>query len=114
MKQTISKSQFKKAFYEYNRGDNFSPAGLAALYDYLTDLERDTGEEYELDVIALCCDFSEYTTNELREAFPEMAAEAGDDDRALFELAEEQAGHFILVDDDRVILNGWATQGSTR
>lgn len=52
MKQTIGKAAFKDAFYAYNRGDNFSPAGLAALYDYLTDLERDTGEEYELDVIA--------------------------------------------------------------
>ena len=105
MKQTIGKAAFKDAFYAYNRGDNFSPAGLAALYDYLTDLERDTGEEYELDVIALCCDFSEYTTEELREAFPELAAEAGDDDRELFELVEEQAGHFILVDENRAILS---------
>ena len=106
MKQTIGKAAFKDAFYAYNRGDHFSPAGLSALYDYLSDLERGTGEEYELGVIALCCDFSEYTTEELRETFPELAEEAGDDDRALFELVEEQAGHFILVDDDRVILNG--------
>jgi hypothetical protein len=43
-----------------NRKENFSYDGLDALYEYLTDLEESIGEELELDVIALCCDYMEY------------------------------------------------------
>lgn len=59
MKQTINRSQFIDAFNAI-RPDNFSYAGLCALFEYIEDQERDLGEEYELGVIALCCEFSEY------------------------------------------------------
>ena len=42
------------------RKNNFSYEGLNALYNYLIDYEEDTGEETELDVIGLCCDYTEY------------------------------------------------------
>ena len=57
MKQTVSFNNFQDAFKTYNRND-FSYDGLRALYDYLKELDENT----ELDVIALCCDFSEYNT----------------------------------------------------
>ena len=60
MKTTVNEYQFTQAFTEMNRADNFSYAGLKALFNYLEDYEEDTGEEIELDVIALCCDFTEY------------------------------------------------------
>jgi len=60
MKQTVSKSDFIDAFKDYNREDNFSYDGLCALYDFLEDFGEDTGREVDLDVIALCCEFSEY------------------------------------------------------
>ncbi len=44
------------------RGDHFTHRGLEALFDFLEETEADTGEEFELDVIGLCCDFSEYAT----------------------------------------------------
>lgn len=56
MKQTVTKSAFIDAFHDMGRADNFSYEGLCALFDWLEEL----GEEYELDVIALCCEFSEY------------------------------------------------------
>ena len=56
MKQTVTKSAFIDAFRNAGREDNFSYAGLCALYDWLEEL----GEEIELDVVALCCEFSEY------------------------------------------------------
>ena len=40
--------------------DNFSRLGKFALFDYLANLSEDTGEDFELDYIALCCEFSEY------------------------------------------------------
>ena len=58
MKQTINFYDFRRTF-ESIRPDNFSDSGLSALFDYLEAYEGDTGEELELDVIALCCDFSE-------------------------------------------------------
>ena len=58
MKTTVSLGDFRDAFRAYDR-DNFSHDGLKALFEYLEDYENG-GEEMELDVIALCCDFSEY------------------------------------------------------
>jgi|5_EtaG_2_1085323.scaffolds.fasta_scaffold154902_2 hypothetical protein len=60
MKQTLTKSDFTTAFHKAGRGDNFSYEGLIALYDYLEDYEESTGQQIELDVIALCCEYAEY------------------------------------------------------
>ena len=60
MKQAISKNQFHDAFNSI-RPDNFSYEGLNALYNWLEEQEEDAGEQYELDVIALCCEFTEST-----------------------------------------------------
>ena len=60
MYQTIGKCQFHDAFKSMGRDNQFSYEGLDALYDYLEQYEEDTGEKIELDVIALCCEYSEY------------------------------------------------------
>jgi len=60
MKKTINVYDFERAFAEMDRKDNFSYEGKKALFDYIESIEEDTGEEIELDVIALCGDFSEY------------------------------------------------------
>ena len=58
MKTTVNLYEFREAFQRI-RPSNFSYEGLEVLFDYLEECEKDTGEEWELDVIALCCDFSE-------------------------------------------------------
>ena len=58
MKQTVNQTDFIDAFKKL-RPDNFSYEGLVALYDYLENLEEED-DEFLLDVIALCCDYSEY------------------------------------------------------
>ena len=60
MKKTVIFNDFEKAFEDMNRKDSFSSKGLVALFDYLEQLEKDIGQEVELDVIAICCDFTEY------------------------------------------------------
>ena len=60
MQQTINEYQFRDAFHKRGRGKQFSYDGLTALYDYLEQLEDGMGEEIELDVIALCCEYEEY------------------------------------------------------
>jgi hypothetical protein len=60
MINTINKYEFSDAFQKMGRGDQFSYEGLIALFDYLEMLEDDIGEQIELDVIAICCEYSEY------------------------------------------------------
>jgi hypothetical protein len=59
MKQSVNMYDFERAFKNFER-DNFSYDGLKALFEYLEEYEDSTGEEVELDVIALCCDYMEY------------------------------------------------------
>ena len=65
MKQSIDFNDFVKAFEYAGRENQFSRAGLEMLFDYLEQYEQDTGEELELDVIALCCDYAEATAEEI-------------------------------------------------
>lgn len=58
--QAINESYFIDRFREMGRADQFSYAGKIALFNYLEQLSEDIGEPIELDVIALCCDYSEY------------------------------------------------------
>lgn len=58
MKQSVSQSDFIGTFGSL-RPDNFSYSGLLVLWDYLSQLEEDLGEELEFDVISICCDYCE-------------------------------------------------------
>ena len=58
MKQTIGLNDFRNAFKMHER-KNFSYEGLEVLFDWLEAYEEGTDTELELDVIALCCEFSE-------------------------------------------------------
>lgn len=58
--QEIGNNDFHDAFRRMNRHTKFTYAGLNALYAYLIELSVDTGEPVVLDVIALCCDYTEY------------------------------------------------------
>ncbi len=60
MKQQVSFSQFTDAFRDHDRHTQFSYEAKRALFDYLEEWGDDIGEEVELDVIALCCEFTEY------------------------------------------------------
>ena len=64
--QTIDNaSQFRDQFHRYGRGDQFSYEALGLLFDYLNDC----GSDVELDVIAICCDFSEDTPESIADNY---------------------------------------------
>jgi hypothetical protein len=69
MKTTINLHQFRDAFYRMDRKDQFSYEGLEVLFNGLEEYEEDTGEEMDFDVIALCCDFSEMTAEEIQRQY---------------------------------------------
>ena len=70
MKSTVNIYDFRRGFEDSDRKDQFSYEGQEALFDYLEQLEDDTGQEVEFDVIALCCEYTEYDNlKELQEAY---------------------------------------------
>ena len=56
----VTESIFINSFLAI-RPDNFSYAGLKALYEYFIEMGS---EEMELDVIGICCEFCQYDTEE--------------------------------------------------
>ena len=60
MKKTITESEFIDSFDKMGRGNNFSYKGRQSLFEYLSEYEEATGEEWEFDVIAIYYDFTEY------------------------------------------------------
>ena len=89
----INKNNFIDAF----RGsetykDNFTYEGLQALYTYIDDLSDDIGENIELDIIALCCDYSQFdSAMEAMEQYqPEDMPTVDEEGLDLVELAEKQ------------------------
>src|SRR5210317_727364 len=60
----VSKSEFRDEFTKMNRENQFSYKGLNALYDYIEEYYEEADKPYELDVIELCCDFTEYDSLE--------------------------------------------------
>ncbi|MCK5017517.1 MAG: hypothetical protein KAS32_10660 [Candidatus Peribacteraceae bacterium] len=79
MKTTVTKSDFRDAFRKMGR-DNFSYDGLGALFDYLEEYEESNDTITELDVIAFCCEFTEYENiaefheNYDKEDYPDMTS----------------------------------------
>lgn len=55
MYQTVNIYQFRTAFKAMGRNDQFTYDGLEMLFDYF----EDTAPDAELDVIAICCGYSE-------------------------------------------------------
>ena len=60
----IELEDFLGEFERFGRGDQFSFEGKKALFAFLNELSEDTGEPIELDVISLCCNFTEYDSVE--------------------------------------------------
>jgi hypothetical protein len=83
MKQNVTFNTFIDKFRDMGRGccegENFSYTGLQILFDYIEELEESTGEEIELDVIALCCDYEESCYEDVRTAY-ELDEDASDEE----------------------------------
>jgi hypothetical protein len=86
MKTTVNLSDFRDAFHRMGRNTQFSYEALEVLYDYLEECENDTGEEWELDVIAICCDFEESDAQAIIEAYS-VDCEEGLDEEEVREVA---------------------------
>ena len=68
MKTTVNLYDFRNAFQAV-RPDNFTYEGLTQLFDYFESYEDDTGEEIELDVIAICCEYEESKIEDIANSY---------------------------------------------
>jgi hypothetical protein len=84
MKTTISTSDISHAL-KSDENAAWTWNGAKALAEYLEQLEEETGEEMELDVCAIRCDFSEYSSLE------DWSAVYGMEDDSLDDAHEERA-----------------------
>ena len=62
--KTIDIDEFVQAFDDYGRGYDFSVEAREALFYWLTNYAEETDTKIELDVIALCVEWTEYISDE--------------------------------------------------
>jgi hypothetical protein len=90
MYQTINTvSTFRDEFRACGRVDQFSYEALGLLFEYLEAFEMDTGEEIELDVISICCDFSEDSPENIRDQY----GIGGDDEAEVIATLEDNGAY---------------------
>jgi hypothetical protein len=70
---TLHETRFAEEFKKI-RKDDFTWDGLRALFEYLDDMSKDTGENIEFDPIGFCCEFSEYNLEEFNKDYDEEYA----------------------------------------
>lgn len=69
MIQHVNEDDFHAAFNAV-RPENFTFLGRRALFDHFEQIEHDIGEPITLDVIAICCEYTQYhTIREYNEAY---------------------------------------------
>ncbi len=99
MKTTVDEFAFLEAFRAYALFDQFGATALRSLFAYLEDLESDIGEELELDVVALCCDYSVDTVEEIAEAY-RIDIAGLDEEEARGAVLDYLNDNTTVVDDD--------------
>jgi hypothetical protein len=87
MIQRITLNEFTAAFRAHGRENQFSYEAKKALFEYLEQLEEDTGEQIELDVIGLCCEYEEADVDDIIKNYglDVSGCKSDDDRRALVE-----------------------------
>ena len=101
MKTTVTRYDFHRAF-ETTRPHNFSYAALGALFDYFEQYEDDCKVELELDVVAICCDYTEDTIPEIIEKY---GLDGMDDSSTADDVREYLEDHttVVAVLDDSIV-----------
>lgn len=99
MKETVTKYSFREAFREAGRADQFSYEALGLLFDYFEEFEEGTGQEMELDVIAICCEWSEFLN--YWEAWKEIKGSMEEWPEEILEILEDKDGIADPSEDSR-------------
>ena len=97
MKRTIGVYEFIDEFRGGQYKSNFSYDGLKALFEYFENYEEETGEEIELDVVAIACEWTEYESlEEIKENY--SCIETLEDLYSYTSVIEVDNGDIIIMD----------------
>ena len=103
MKKTLTKNQAVDALLE-DDNVNWSLEGAEAIVEYLEQMEEDLGEEFEFDIVAIRCEFSEMSIDEVLEnyeiiekEFEERKKEEEYDEEELKNLIKEILEDYTVV-----------------
>jgi hypothetical protein len=99
MIDTVTEWAFIDRFVAYDRLNTFGYDGCQALFEYLEQLEDDIGEQIELDVIALCCDYTRF------ESLAEFNEQHGEECESLDDVRDKTT--VIEIDDDAFIIQNY-------
>jgi len=107
MKQTLTKDMFRFQMNQI-RPDNFSYEGQNALFDHLEECEACIASEMEFDPIAICCDFTQCSLREFKDAFTDVAITSDMTEEQKQETISEFIGMygswFAFVEDGKEII----------
>jgi hypothetical protein len=96
MKTTVSRYDFERAFVDADRKENFSYEALGLLFDYFESYEEETGQEIELDAIAICCEYSEDNPDDIISNYS-IDVEGMDDDEKIETVRDYLNDNTMLV-----------------
>jgi hypothetical protein len=89
-----------------DRGNQFSYEALNLIYEYLESIEEDTGEPIELDVIAICCDYSEEPWQDLVDSYDiDLSDWETDEDKqqAVIDYINENSQYLGITDSGSIV-----------
>jgi len=111
----INKYGMIDAFRKYGRlktsetHGNFTEEAIEALFDYYDEMvgeHYEISQAYELDVIGICCEWTQYDDiDEVKETYLDTKQETYDSDD-VFEYLEDNTYHIVL-DDDSILVRGF-------
>lgn len=93
----VNLHDFREAFRTMDRTENFSYEGLEILFEYLEGYEEDAGAPIELDVVGLCCAYSEGHPHEIANEYLIDLGDYPEDDEAVKEAVLEYLNENTMV-----------------
>lgn len=76
----VSETMFLETFRSMGRQEQFSYDAMRALYAYLEDMSDDIGQDVELDVVALCCEYTQESFDDVADNYSIDTSYAVDED----------------------------------
>jgi hypothetical protein len=105
MKTTVTFRDFVQAFKDMDRENQFSIDALNMIFEHIEQIEDETGEDYEFDVIAICCEYAEATWQEIANDYLLHEVELDDEqdhEGRVIEYLEDE-GVFIGKSDESIV-----------
>lgn len=97
MKQTVFWSVFIDAFRDAGRLNKFGYDGLRVLFDWLEQYEQTCGDEIDLGVVALCCEYSRDSWDSIAESYNIDLSDCKDDDERMDVVRDYLEEHTLLA-----------------